>query len=83
MGVAPVDVVEDQSCLGVVVGVVGAGEAEVAEAFELGLDPVEPGGVVECVGELDVVVCRPAADLVAFVWGESCRARKASLVSAG
>jgi hypothetical protein len=44
--VAPGDVVGDQPGLGVVVGVVGAGEAEVAEAFELGLDPVEPRAVV-------------------------------------
>ena len=35
--VAPVDVVADQLGLGLVVGVVGAGEAEVAEALELRL----------------------------------------------
>src|SRR5215210_450243 len=70
MLIAPLDVVGDQSGLGVVVGVVGAGEAEVAEAFELRLDPVQPGGVVGCVGELDVVVGGPGAHLVAFVDGE-------------
>jgi hypothetical protein len=70
LGVAPVDVGVDQACLGGVVGVVGAGEAEGAEAFELRFDPVEPGGVVGCVGEFDVVVGRPGAQLVAFVWGE-------------
>src|SRR5215217_7676162 len=70
MLIAPLDVVGDQSGLCVVVGVVGAGEAEVAEAFELRLDPVEPGGVVGCVGELDVVVGGPGAHLVAFVDGE-------------
>ncbi len=48
--VAPADVVEDEPGLGVVVGVVGAGEAEVAESFELRLDPdvpidVKGGGV--------------------------------------
>jgi len=51
-------------------GLVGAGEAEVAEPFELRLDPVEPGGVVGRVGELDVVVGGPLAHLVAFVRGE-------------
>ena len=56
--VTPVDVAGDQPGLGVVVGVVGAGEAEVAEAFELGLDPVEPGGVVGCV-ELTPVLLTP------------------------
>jgi hypothetical protein len=45
VGVAPVDVVEDQAGLGVVVGVVCAVEAEVAEPLELRFDPVEPGGV--------------------------------------
>jgi hypothetical protein len=38
--VAPVDVAGDQLGLGVVVWVVGAGEAEVAQALELRLDPV-------------------------------------------
>ena len=70
VGVAPVDVVADEPGLGVVVGVVGAVEAEVAEPFELRLDPVEPGGVVGRVGELDVVGVGPTADVVAFVGGE-------------
>jgi hypothetical protein len=40
MLVAPVDVGADQLGLGFVVGMVGAVEAEVAEALELRLDPV-------------------------------------------
>src|SRR5712691_4270095 len=68
--VAPVDVVEDEPGLGLVVGMVSAGEAEVAQALELWLDPVEPGGVVGRVGELDIVVDRPLAHLFALVDGE-------------
>ena len=64
--VAPVDVVGDQPALGLVVGVVGAVQAEVAESLELRLDPVQPGGVVGRVGELDVVVGSPLADVVAL-----------------
>src|SRR5207244_10993548 len=63
VGVAPGDVVGDEPRLGLVVGVVGAGEAEVADALELRLDAVEPGGVVGCVGELGVVGGGPGAHL--------------------
>ena len=58
MGVAPFDVVGDEAGLGLVVGVIGAVEAEVAEASELGLDPVEPGTVEGRVGELGVALAQ-------------------------
>src|SRR5215212_10515328 len=70
MTVAPGDVAADQSGLGRVVGVVGAGDAEVAERLELWLDPVQPGGVEGRVGELDVVGVRPGAHLLAQVRAE-------------
>jgi hypothetical protein len=41
--------------------VVRAVETEVAQRGELGLDAVEPAGVVRGVGELDVVGSRPLA----------------------
>ena len=40
VAVAPVDVSADEAGLGGVVGVVGAGEREVAQRSELRLDPV-------------------------------------------
>ena len=61
--VAPVDVSADEAGLGGVVGVVGAGEREVSEGSELGLDAVQPGGVVRGVGQLDVVA-RPSREFV-------------------
>ena len=71
--VAPADVVVDQVGPGVVVGVVGAVEAAVAPAFELGLDPLEPAGVLGSVGELAVVGVGPGAHPLASVNGKLSR----------
>ena len=70
VAVAPGDVAADQPGLGGVVGVVGAVEGEVAQGLELRLDAVQPGGVEGRVGELDVVVGGPVADLLALVRAE-------------
>lgn len=67
VAVAPGDVAADQPGLGGMVGVVGAGEGEVAQGTELGLDAVQPRGVMGRVGELDVVLLCPLAYRVAFV----------------
>src|SRR5437899_78706 len=75
MLIAPLDVVADQAGLGLLVWVVGAGEAEVAKPVELRLDPVGPGGVVGRVGELDVVVGLWGA-LTRFRFGEACGDRR-------
>ena len=53
--VAPGDVAPDEARLGGVIGVVGAGQGEVAQGAELRLDEVQPRGVVGRVGKLDVV----------------------------
>jgi hypothetical protein len=71
VGVAPGDVAADEPGLGGVVGVVGAIQAEVAQRLELGLDPVQPGGVVGGVGELDVVEPGPLRDRATAA--SSCR----------
>ena len=80
--VAPVDVAGDQPGLGLVVGVVGAGEAEVAQPFELGLDPVQPGGVVGRVGELDQLAAAHSR-IVSPLCGEKLSSTSASLSSGG
>jgi hypothetical protein len=53
-----------------VVGVVGAGQREVAQGAELRLDAVQPGRVKRRVGQLDVVLGRPLADRLAEVRAE-------------
>lgn len=66
------DVSADQPGLGGVGGVVCAGEREVPQRSELRLDPVQPGGVVRGVGQLDGVlggppahpICRGGAEVV-------------------
>src|SRR5207247_8214035 len=70
VGVAPGYVAADEAGLGGVVWVIGAIQAEVADAAKLRLDAVQPGGVVGCVGKLDVVCGGPLADGVAFVDSE-------------
>lgn len=70
VAVAPVDVSADEAGLGGVVGVVGAGEREVPQRSEVRLDPVQPGGVVRGVSELDVVGGSPFAHLFAVVGAE-------------
>jgi len=59
IAVPPDDVAADHGCLLPVAGVIGAVESEVAECLELGLDPVEPGGVGRRVGQFDVVGLGP------------------------
>ena len=55
MLVSPDDVATDHAALGLVAGVVGAVQGKVAQGGELGLDPVQPGGVRWGVGDLDAV----------------------------
>lgn len=62
VAVAPGDVAADHRGLLAMAGVIRAVEGEVAQRGELGLDPVQPGGVERGVGQLDVVRRRPVTD---------------------
>ena len=62
VAIAPGDVAADETRLRGVVGMVGAGQGEVAQGAELRLDEVQPGGVVGGVDELDVVGGGPVSD---------------------
>lgn len=68
--VPPDDVAADHAALGLVTGVVGAVEGEVAQGSELGLDPVEPGAVGRGVGDLDVVGLGPVRNPAAALRGQ-------------
>src|SRR4051794_20895356 len=70
VAVPPGDVAADHAGLRAVVGMVGAGEGEVAQGGELGLDPVEPRAVEGHVGQLDVVRRGPVADPVVGAGGQ-------------
>ena len=63
----PADVGADGGVLFGVAAVVGAVEGEVAQGGELGLDPVQPGGVGWGEHELDVVGRAPGQHFGAFV----------------
>lgn len=52
------------------VSVIRAVEREVAQGRELGLDPVQPGGVRWGVGDFDIVRRRPGADPLTLLCGQ-------------